>query len=397
MLADRSIGKGSYGETRFLPAVYFAFTALLFGQGTAGSSSVTGRVTDPSGAVIGAADVSLTDTSTAISQTTHSNSAGLYIFNNVTPGKYDISVSKTGFSRAAVHSQDVLVGTATTVNITLEVGAVSEVVEVKTAAGAELQTLNATMGATIPSEGLLEMPSINRDVSSLLFVQATAAPAFGGAESNITSGQIAGNMADQNTYMLDGGNSTSDLDGDNGTYVGSRSGVIPTPVESVEEIRVNTNNMTADFNSSNGGQMIVSTKRGTNQFHGSAYDFFQSDVMAANDWFNNFHDLGKPKSHYNRFGGSFRRTGSAEFPGREDLHLHELRRRALSALRALRENSPFRLPAAGHREIPRCRGQYHLVQSRYLHGVRGNWRPALRPARSGHQSGGEPGLEQVFA
>ena len=136
-------------------------------------------------------------------------------------------------------------------------------------------------------------------------MQPTAAPTFGGAESNITSGQIAGNMADQNTYMLDGGNSTSDLDGDNGTYVGSRSGVIPTPVESVEEIRVNTNNMTADFNLSNGGQMIMTTKRGTNQFHGSAYDFFQSDVLAANDWFNNFHDLGKPKSHYNRFGGSF--------------------------------------------------------------------------------------------
>ncbi|HLK19631.1 MAG TPA: carboxypeptidase-like regulatory domain-containing protein, partial [Bryobacteraceae bacterium] len=281
------------------------FTALLFGQGTVGSSSVTGRVTDPSGAVIGGADVSLTDTATAVSQSTHSNSAGLYIFNNVAPGKYDISVSKTGFSRAAVRAQDVLVGTATTVNVTLEVGAVSEVVEVKTSAGAELQTLNATMGATIPSEGLLEMPTINRDVSSLLFTQATAAPTFSNAENNITSGQIAGNMADQNTYMLDGGNSTSDLDGDNGTYVGSRSGVIPTPVESVEEIRVNTNNMTADFNSSNGGQMIMTTKRGTNQFHGSAYDFFQSDVMAANDWFNNFHDLGKPKSHYNRFGGSF--------------------------------------------------------------------------------------------
>src|SRR5579871_389335 len=146
------LGKGAMGKFSTLLLSTCVFTALLFGQGTVGSSSVTGRVTDPSGAVIGGADVSLTDTATAVSQSTHSNSAGLYIFNNVAPGKYDISVSKTGFSRAAVRAQDVLVGTATTVNVTLEVGAVSEVVEVKTSAGAELQTLNATMGATIPSE-----------------------------------------------------------------------------------------------------------------------------------------------------------------------------------------------------------------------------------------------------
>ncbi len=280
-------------------------TALLNGQGTSGASTVSGRVTDSNGAVIGGADVTLTDISTNSTQTTQSNSAGLYLFNNVQSGKHDLIVSKTGFSKSSVRDQDVLTGTPLTINIVLEVGAVSEVVEVKTVAGAELQTLNATMGTTIPSEGLLEMPSINRDAGSLLFLQPTAAPTFGGAEGNVTSGQVGGNMSDQNTYLLDGGNATSDLDGDNGTYVGSRSAVIPTPIESVEEIRINTNNMTSDFNLSNGGQMMLSTKRGSNQFHGAAYDFFQSDVLSANDWYNNFHDLGKPKSHYNRFGGSF--------------------------------------------------------------------------------------------
>ncbi len=283
----------------------FLSTALLFGQGTTGAASVTGRVTDSSGAVIGGADVTLTDTSTNTSQTTQTNASGLYIFNNVTASKYDITVSKTGFSKAAVHAQDVLVGTSTTVNVTLEIGQISEVVEVKTVAGAELQTLNATMGSTITGDGLLEMPSINRDAAGLLFIQPTAAPTFGGAEGNVTSGQIAGNMSDQNTYMLDGGNSTSDLDGDNGTYVGSRSGVVPTPLESIEEVRINTNNMTADFGLSMGGQVLMQTKRGSNQFHGAAYDFFQSDVLAANDWYNNFHGIDKPKSHYNRFGGSF--------------------------------------------------------------------------------------------
>jgi len=126
---------------------------------------------------------------------------------------------------------------------------------------------------------------------------------------------VAGNMSDQNTYLLDGGNSTSDFDGDNGTYVGSRSAVVPTPVESVEELRVNTNNMTADFGTSGGGQMLLSTKRGTNQYHGSLYDYFQSDVLSSNDWYNNFEGIDKPKSHYNRFGGAFGGPLTPEFLG----------------------------------------------------------------------------------
>jgi hypothetical protein len=280
-------------------------TALLLGQGTTGASSVTGRVTDNTGAVVVGATVTLTDTSTNISQTKQTNSSGLYLFDNVSSGVYDITVSSAGFSKAEIRHQEVLVATAMTVDVMLELGKLTEVVEVAATAGAELQTLNATMGQTITNEGMLELPSINRDAAGFLFLQPTVAPTMSGMQDNITSGQVAGNMSDQNTYLLDGGNATSDFDGDNGTYVGSRSAVIPTPMESVEEVRVNTNNMTSDFGLSGGGQMLMNTKRGTNQYHGSAYDFFQSDVLAANDWYNNFHDLGKPKAHYNRFGGAF--------------------------------------------------------------------------------------------
>ena len=278
--------------------------ALILGQTSTGSSSLTGRVTDPSGAVIAGASVTITETSTNISRTLQSNAAGLYLFNNVDPGTYDISVTAPGFRKAVIARQQVLVATTITVNVSLEVGQATEVVEVHSEAGAELQTDNATMGSTITSADLMNLPTINRDVNSLLFLQPMTAPTFGNAMSNITSGQVAGNMSDQNTYFLDGGNATSDFDGDNGTYVGSRSAVIPTPMESVEEFKVNTNNMSADFGFSGGGQMLLTTKRGTNQFHGSLYDYFQSDVMASNDWFNNYEGIAKPKSHYNRFGGA---------------------------------------------------------------------------------------------
>lgn len=290
-------------------------TAMLFGQGATGSSSISGRVTDPSGAVIAGASVTITDISINKSQTTQSNPSGLYLFNDVSTGTYDIAVTNAGFRKEVIRHQEVNVATAITVNVTLEVGGTTEVVEVAAESGAELQTLNATMGQTITSQGLLELPTINRDVSSLLFLQPMTAPTFGNAEGNVTSGQVAGNMSDQNSYFLDGGNSTSDFDGDNGTYVGSRSAVVPTPMESVEEVRINTNNMTADFGTSGGGQMLLSTKRGTNQYHGSLYDYFQSDVLSANDWYNNFHDIDKPKSHYNRFGGAFGGPLAPEFLG----------------------------------------------------------------------------------
>ena len=289
-------------------------TALLFGQTSTGASSLTGRVTDATGAVVPNAVVSITENSTSTSTTTKTNSSGLYLFNDLQPGSYDITVTSQGFRKAVVRHQSILVATAMTVDVALEVGGATEVVEVTAEAGAELQTLNATMGTSMESKGLLELPTINRDVNSLLFLQPMTAPTFN-AEGNITSGQVAGNMSDQNTYFLDGGNATSDFDGDNGTYVGSRSAVVPTPIESVEEFRVNTNNMTADFGFSGGGQMLLTTKRGTNQYHGSLYDYFQSDVLASNDWYNNFHDIAKPKSHYNRFGGAFGGPLLPEFLG----------------------------------------------------------------------------------
>ncbi len=283
----------------------FSMTTLAFSQGVGGNGSVTGRVTDPSGAVIPGATIVLVDKSTNVKTSAESNSAGLYFIENVVAGTYDLLVTRDGFRKTIIPGQTVSTGTQLTLDIKLEVGATTETVEVTAVAGAELQTENATMGTTMGNEAVMQLPTIGRDVSALVFLQGTTAPTFNGAEGNITSGNIAGAMADQNTFMLDGGNNTSDLDGDNATYIGHNgAGVMPTPVESVEEFRVNTNNMTADFSMSGGGQIMVTTKRGTSQYHGSAYDFFQSSVMASNDFNNNFTGIDKPKTHYNKFGGS---------------------------------------------------------------------------------------------
>ncbi len=285
----------------------------LYGQGAATTGTVTGTITDPQGAAVADAQVILTDRSTNIPTTTTTNQAGLYRFANVQPGTYNLQVSKAGFRALRVGDQTIIVGTTRTLDLTLELGSVAETVEVKIASGADLQTENATMGSTVESEMLLAMPNLNRDASSLLTLQPGTSPAVGGGD--IYGGQVAGSFSDQNTYMLDGGNITSDLEGDNNYVnngVGGR-GAIPTPLESIEEFKVATNNQTADFFSSAGGQVMMVSKRGGNGFHGSAYEYYQGQLLDANSWNNN--RLGEPKVKYhdNRFGGG---VGGPLLPGK---------------------------------------------------------------------------------
>jgi len=230
----------------------------LYSQ-TAGT--VNGLVADTTGAVVVGATVTLTDKATGFAQTMTTNDAGRYVFVDVTPGVYGLTVSKTGFRLAKMADQKVTVGMELTLNVALEVGTMSQTVEVQVSAGAELQTENATMGSTVSNDMLLAMPNLNRDATSLLTMQPATAPyAPGGGD--VYGGQVAGSLSDQNTYMLDGGNITSDLEGDNNytnNGIGGR-GAIPTPLESIEEFKVATNNQTADFFSSAGGQVMLQSK-----------------------------------------------------------------------------------------------------------------------------------------
>ena len=290
-----------------LAGLFLVAPALLWGQVITGT--ITGRVTDASGGVIPQAAVTLTDTSTKVARTTTTNREGLYVFVSVNPGTYDVTTSKQGFKDFVVVGQQVIVGQSLTVNATLEVGAATQTVEVTATPGAELQTLNATMGTTLGGDSILTLPNQNRDATSLLIFQPTTAPTFGGTEGNTTGGQVAGQMSDQNAFTLDGGQATDDMAGDNGYVSGNRGYVgpqaaIPTPVESIQEFKVATNNQTADFSESAGGQVMLVTKRGTNQWHGSGYDYFQADWLNAAGWNTNIQGAEKVKQHQNRFGGS---------------------------------------------------------------------------------------------
>ena len=307
----------------FLFALAIAVLApvLVYGQ-VAGTGTIIGSVADQSGAVIVGAEVRLTDKSTGSYQVQPTNQVGRFTFSDVKPGTYDVEVTMKGFRKLLVAAQEVIVGGQLTLNLTLEVGASTQTVEVTSTPGAELQTLNSTMGTSLAGSAILNLPTMDRDVSSLVYYQPTAAPAYhGDPGGNETGGQIAGAMSDENSFVLDGGSNTSVLEGDNGyassyggTFAAGR-GVLPTPVESVEEFKVNTNNMTSDFSSSTGAEVMVVTKRGTSVFHGAVYDYFQGQTLDSNDWYNNLVGTPKPLFHFNRFGGALGGPLAPNFAG----------------------------------------------------------------------------------
>ncbi|HEV2697929.1 MAG TPA: carboxypeptidase-like regulatory domain-containing protein [Terriglobales bacterium] len=268
------------------------------------SGSLGGQVTDPTGAVVPGAIVTVTDKTTKTTLTATSNHTGGFLFPALKPGTYDVSITKSGFQKLLVPSVTVSVSQATTLNETLTVGTATQTVEVVAGATAQLQTMNATMGQTLSGD-LMNLPTVGHDVAGLLNYQATAAPTFHGTYGDITSGSVAGSTPDQNTFILDGATNTSGLEGDNGyinSFSGSQAGVVPVPVESIQEVTVNTNNSTADFGTSSGAEMLAVTKRGTDAFHGSAFDFFQGDFLNANTWDFNRRAIARPKSHENFFG-----------------------------------------------------------------------------------------------
>lgn len=284
-------------------ALMFLAPMAAWGQAMV-SGSIVGTVVDPSNAVIVGAVVTITDTSTKITTTTKTNNEGRFVFPGVKPGTYDVAITQPGFQKLVIPGVTVIVSQASTLNEVLKVGAATQTVEVTANATAQLQTMNATMGQTLSGD-MMNLPAMGHDVSALLNYQATAAPDFHGSYSDVMAGSVAGATPDQNTFVLDGVTNTSGLEGDNGYingFSGSQRGVVPTPVESIQEVTVNTNNSTADFNTSSGAEMLAVTKRGSDAFHGAAFDFLQSSVLNANSWTRNWQGTPRPKTHENFFG-----------------------------------------------------------------------------------------------
>ncbi|HYP00092.1 MAG TPA: carboxypeptidase-like regulatory domain-containing protein, partial [Pyrinomonadaceae bacterium] len=239
---------------------------------TASTSAVSGRVVDSRGASVAGAEVELKNSATGLVQKRLSNSSGQYEFSPVLPGDYGISVRAHGFRQAFVSDLKIEVTKSYSFDVRLEVGDVSETVNVVAGTIAELQKTDATIGGVVPGRPLVYLPSLGRDAVEFLTLQPGTSPEAGDADMGNRGGAVTGARTDQSTFTLDGIDITENSTGGG---AGFRT-MLPVPVESIEEFRVGVTNPNASFARSAGGQVALVGRRGSNDFHGALYWYHQN-------------------------------------------------------------------------------------------------------------------------
>lgn len=255
-----------------------ALSLPAWGQAT---TSLNGSVTDPSGATIPHAKVTITNEATSFPRETTTTTSGTYDFVSVLPGTYTLTVEAQGFRTYVQKGIPLQVNLPSTVNVQMQVGALSARVEV-TARPPQLNTTDASLGKTMGSLAIQDLPLDAENTGLLLSLQAGVV--YNGEkiltdDYDTRAGSVNGERSDQNNITLDGVTINDEFNG----Y--AFLGVLPTTQFSIEEFRVTTSNYGATEGRSAGAQIAMVTKGGTNQFHGSLYDFNRSNIGEANDYF----------------------------------------------------------------------------------------------------------------
>jgi Carboxypeptidase regulatory-like domain/TonB dependent receptor len=265
------------------------------------TGSVTGVVTDPSGASIPGTKISLVDENKGYSFNATTDATGRYLLRSIPPGTYKITAEAGSFERETKEGVTVDVSQNVSVDFSLKIGKPTDVVEVK-ADTVQLQTEDAVTGQVVNRKFVNDLPLVDRNFTNLAYlapgVTETNAPGTKNAQGGINFNSNGSRNATAD--VLIDGTTASNFDQNSGL-----NNVLYTPsVDSVEEFKVQQANFTAEYGFSAGALINVVTRSGTNQFHGSVYEFFRNSVMDANNWFNNKN--GEPISALKRndFGGS---------------------------------------------------------------------------------------------
>lgn len=267
---------------------------LAFTQAT---SSIRGTVSDPTNAMVPGVSITLENVGTGATRTTLSDDTGSYQILQIPPGTYRIRAELSGFKTVVRDNLQLLVNTPTTLNMKFEeVGQITETVEVSGAAAPAVNTVDATIGQTIQNSQIVALPLEGRNVVGLLSLQPGVV--YTGIENDTRSGAVSGSRSDQTNVTLDGVDVNDQQTGK------AFESVLPVTLDSVQEFRVVTSNANASQGRSSGGQVAMVTKSGTNQLHGSAYEYHRNTITTANDFFNNSTGVKRPKLIRNVFGGS---------------------------------------------------------------------------------------------
>lgn len=287
-------------------ALMVGFATAAFGQATYGN--IIGNVTDPSGAAVPGVKVTATNTGTGVSVTAETNSSGNYVATHLLPGAYTVTFSKQGFQSFVQKNVTVAVGTSASVDAKLQIGAVSQQVTVNAAPPA-LETSNAEVTTVLSSHVLENIPVLARNFTSFeLLLPGAVKNNFQHPLNENPGNDILvntnGQDYDANNFMING---TTNNDAVLGISI------LNPPLDSIQETKVTTSNYDAQFSQAGGSVIQVQTKSGSNQIHGSLFEFLQNDIFQARDPFTQgLHapgtpapaHRGLPELRFNQFGGS---------------------------------------------------------------------------------------------
>lgn len=260
-----------------------------------GASSVRGAVVDPQGLAIAGATVSLKSTETGTSRVQTTSEKGEFLFDLVQPGTYSVEAEAAGFKKAIVTDVRALVAKPTELQVKMEVGQITESVRIEASSGDVLiNTQDASIGNNFVSRQIEQLPLESRNVVQLLSLQPGVTP----------DGYVTGSRSDQANVTLDGVDVNEQQTGLSVLDGLAFASVLRVTPDSVQEFRVTTTNPNATLGRSSGAQVSLVTKGGSNNFHGSLYEFHRNTATSANDFFNNRAGIDTPKLLRNVFGGS---------------------------------------------------------------------------------------------
>src|SRR6266566_2503332 len=277
--------------------VLFLSATPLYAQVDTGT--ILGTVTDASGASINGAKVTLTNEGTSAALSTNTGPDGSYKFTPLKIGSYKVTASFQGFQTTTQTNIPVNVGSDVVINFELKPGAVTQTVEVS-AAPPVLETQSGSVGQVVDSRSVNDLPLNGRNFTFLAQLAAGVNTPQADTRGNAASGAFAanGNRPAQNNYLLDGIDNNSDtVDFLNGTNF-----VVLPPVDAIQEFKVQTSDFSAEFGRSGAAVLNATIKSGTNNFHGSAWEFFRNDKLDAADFFENAGGVPKGALRQNQFG-----------------------------------------------------------------------------------------------
>jgi outer membrane receptor protein involved in Fe transport len=278
-----------------------AGAAALFSAPSAsaqqGTTEIRGRVMDTQQAGLPAVSITLRNQDSGMFRETLSNEEGTYFVTSVTPGVYELTVRLNGFKTVTKRDLRLEIGRTATYDITLEVGGIEEVVHV----AAEAPLVDASskeVGGVISTRELTELPTINRNYIGFVGLLPGIIPNISTESFGSDSINVNGLDSRNNNYMLDGANNNDDV-------IGQRAGTqARTPLESIQEFQVLTNQYDAEFGRTTGAVINAVSKQGTNVFRGSAFTFAQDADMTAKDFFAKQNNLAKPDTKQQWYGGT---------------------------------------------------------------------------------------------